>query len=135
MLSLNFVQIILRKKLNCLVALTVPRADLPSAMTAATAVAVSTQYCTVIHFLKLCLLTILNHEILYPLYQSLRCNKIIHSLVECVDCVEAKNGQNFKIEAALETIIVYQHPQTTSGKDFTTKTFVIFSNNYLQWSA
>ena len=32
------------KKLNCLVALTVPRVDLPSAMTATTAVAVSTQY-------------------------------------------------------------------------------------------
>ena len=37
-------------------ALTVPRVDLPSAMTAATAVAVSTQY-TEIRFEKLCPLT------------------------------------------------------------------------------
>ena len=42
--------------MNCLVALTVPRVDLPSAMTAATAVAVSTQY-TEIRFEKLCPLT------------------------------------------------------------------------------
>ena len=53
MLSLNFFPNYSLKKLNCLVALTVPRVDLPSAMTAATAVAVSTQY-TEIRFEKLC---------------------------------------------------------------------------------
>ena len=56
MLSLNFFPNYSLKKLNCLVALTVPRVDLPSAMTAATAVAVSTQY-TEIRFEKLCPLT------------------------------------------------------------------------------
>ena len=53
MLPLNFCPNYSLKKLNCLVALTVPKVDLPSAMTAATAVAVSTQY-TEIRFEKLC---------------------------------------------------------------------------------